>query len=141
VEEKELLTDEFVPLSTIRIGYERLFNMGNFEHEKYTVSKDVDCNSEYEAWKTLALNIVDFEADLVNYRKICERLPNVIWASQHEPLTSAREKATKQVIKLKAMMEAFRNEHKPVFKECKCYYCKNRGNWDDGDYENLDVPF
>jgi hypothetical protein len=118
--------------------------MGGYEHEKYTISKDVDCGSEFEAWKNLALKIIDFEADLVNYRKLCEQLPNVIWATQREPLKPAKEKANKQAIKIKGMIEAFRSEHKPVFKECKCYYCQNRGNYNQDYDENdcqPDLPF
>jgi len=125
----------------IRIGYERLFNMGNFEHEKYTVNKEVESNNEFDAWKKLALDIVDFETDLVTHRKLCEMLPNIAWAMNHEPLESAREKAKEKLEKIKRMIEEFRTKHKPVFKECKCYYCKNRNNYLNEDYENSDIPF
>jgi hypothetical protein len=128
--------------TVIRIGYERLFNMGSFEHEKYTINKEVESDNEYDAFKKLTLDIVDFESDLVIYRQLCERLPGVLWNLQHEQLKDGKEKTQKKYDMMKQMIEEFRTKHKPVFKECKCYYCKNRFTYDDRDEtEHSDLPF
>jgi hypothetical protein len=124
----------------IRISYERLFNMGNFEHEKYTISKDVDCNTEFEVFKELSLKIVNFEDDLKRYRGLFDTLRNAQWLL--ESMKSKNVQATAKQIKqaehkianIQEMIRAFKEEHKPVFQPCKCYYCTHR----DDEYNDTE---
>ena len=117
----------------VRVSYERLFNMGNFEHEKYTISKDVDCGTEFEAFKELSLKIVEFEADLVKYRALCEKLPNLIWSTKHINSQLELEKVQRKLEIIQRRIQEFKEKHKPVFKECKCFYCTHPDEYNDND--------
>ena len=88
------------------------------------------------------MKIIDFESDLINYRRICEQLPHIVWDSKHEPLVSSRDKAESKLEVINHMIQSFKDEHKPVFKECKCYYCKNKLTYNCDDNNELnDLPF
>jgi hypothetical protein len=120
-------------INTVRVGYERLFNMGDYEHEKYTISKDVEAGNEYDAFKKLALDIVEFEADLAKYRILCSKIQSKSWAAKHEPIEKMREKAKQELEVMRQMITEFKEKHKPVYKACKCYYCTHIDDYDDKD--------
>jgi hypothetical protein len=124
----------------IRIGYERLFNMGNFEHEKYTISKDVEADSEFDAWKKLALQIAEFEDDLKNYRSLRTDALNIKVELSWQTNGQKRELLNKQLAGIERALIAFEMKHHPVHKPCKCFYCIHPewASYDEDDYPDED---
>ncbi len=112
----------------VRISYERLFNMGSYEHEKYTISKDIDAGSELEAFKKLSLQIVDFEEDLNNYRHALNLLSSAKWDFEHA-MGPEVETINIKLHRIEKAIKAFREAHKPVSKPCNCYWCTHP-EWD-----------
>lgn len=110
----------------IRIGYERLFNMGNYEHEKYTISLDAEGVNEYEVMKQISLEITELEEDINRYRGLLIERANLLTNIEHFKeldMVAETAKFEQRLVIVEALIKAFREEHKPVYKPCNCYYC------------------
>ena len=116
----------------IKVQYERLFNLGNFDHEKFTITKEVEYTStEAMTMKKLSIIVADLEVDLANYRQLHNLIQSVkerlTW--DNEPEVDVKLEAD-----LKDLMrrdKAFREKHYPVHKACKCYYCRHPDGQND----------
>jgi hypothetical protein len=112
---------------TTRIHYERLFNLGNFEHEKFVVSKELTLGEDIpEGIKELVVLIADLEDEAAGYRVALQDrrdlLPRHGWQGTSEEDKSRMEKRLKQ---LNLIITAFKDDHKPANRGCKCYYCQH----------------
>ena len=118
--------------SLVRAGYERLFNLGNFDHEKFTVTKDVEGGNELVALKKLSVVIVELEEDLKKYRGYRDRRSNIA-QNLHYPAYSDEQRSDlqKEAAKLDQLIKAFETKHKPVSKACKCFYCTHDRDVED----------
>jgi len=117
-------------METVKIQYERLFNLGNFDHEKFSISKDIEAGTELEAFQKTALMLADLENELKAYRKVeadIESLSNRLEWSHYTP--EEKEEMRQRLNRLLAKARAFREKHKPLWKACKCAYCT--GEYDD----------
>jgi hypothetical protein len=110
--------------SFVNVGYERLFNLGNFDHEKFTISKEVVEGSELVAYKKLSVAIVELEEDLAKYRQYRARRHDIAQNLHYQGYSDEqRADLQKEAQKLDQLIQAFETKHKPVSKACKCYYC------------------
>ena len=114
-----------------RVSYERLFNIGNFEHEKFIITKDLDGAEIPDLMKELVVLVADLEEEIgkfrAAYRERHDLLQHLGWACTSE---ESRAEIRKRLEHLDLIMAAFRFEHKPLFRECKCFYCQNP-DWDE----------
>ncbi len=113
-------------IGIVRITSERLFNLGSYEHEKFTVTKDVIADTEFKAFKTLSLQLADFEKDLQHFRRLVTRESDLVQYVKYDRVIASPEllaKKTKELEEVRRQIKAFRDEHKPVDRACKCYYC------------------
>ena len=116
----------------IKAGYERLFNLGNFDHEKFIITKEVEEGTELVALKKLSVVIVDLEEDLAKYRQYRQRRSAVYNNLHYTGLSVEQlEKLTNEATQLDMLIQAFETKHKPVSKACKCYYCTHEREVED----------
>jgi hypothetical protein len=116
----------------VEIGYERLFNLGNFEHEKFIIKKNVQAETEYQAWKQLSIHLADFEKDLGRFRDLVNKFFSIkAWVEHNQNVGINID--PKEIEKTKAEMKliaseiyAFRSVHMPVSQPCKCAFCKSK---------------
>jgi hypothetical protein len=112
---------------TTRIHYERLFNLGNFEHEKFVVSKELALDEDTpDGIKKLVVLIADLEDEAVGYRVALQDRRDLLqrlgWQGTPEDDKAQMKKRLKQ---LDRIITAFKDDHKPTNRECKCYYCQH----------------
>lgn len=116
----------------VKAGYERLFNLGNFDHEKFTITKDVEAGTELVALKKLSVVIVALEEDLKKYRCHRDRRNSIDNSLRYAGLSEQqRSDLQKEAAKLDQLIKAFETKHKPVSKGCKCYYCTHVNEVED----------
>jgi hypothetical protein len=119
-------------LETVKIQYERLFNLGNFDHEKFSISKDVEASTETKALVKTALLLADLELELNAYRKLEREIESLSHRLEWGGLSDEdedRETMRQQLNRMMAKAKAFREKHKPLHKACKCPYCT--GEYDE----------
>lgn len=121
-----------------RVTYERLFNIGNYDHEKFCVSKDITPRGKVEKeLKNVVILICDLEEEVnkfrLYYREQVELLQRLNYCRIKEDLAE-QKKIKVRLRKLDLIITAFKVEHQPIFKACKCYYCEHP----DGDEEFQD---
>lgn len=113
----------------MRIGYERLFNMGNYEHEKFVVSKEAESEKEMIG---LIRAVAQLERDIQTFRDAKRKLDSIKTRIKlsDEPKTPL-EKRKKELEKI---ISDFKKKHNPTEKECKCAFCTGEWENDEWDY-------
>lgn len=119
-----------------KVTYERLFNLGGYEHEKFVVTKDLDGQSPDTAMKDMCIQILELEEEIakfrIAYRTKQELLQRLGWNCEKE---EAKAEMRKRIRHCDLVIDSFKLEHQPRNKECKCFYCQNP-DYDPDDYED-----
>jgi hypothetical protein len=115
------------------IGYERLFNMGNFEHDKFVVSKEAESEREVIG---LVRAVARLEKDIQRFRKARSDLQSV--KEKIGWLRSEEEKKEKPALEKKAkalekIIGDFKSKHQLLEKACRCAFCT--GEWEDDEWD------
>jgi hypothetical protein len=111
----------------VEIGYERLFNLGNFEHEKFLIKKSVQADTEFQAWKDLAVQIAEFERDLELFRQALQSYYSLSNHIGNSHFFESEEEKNMAILKLKQIAQVvhdFEQKHKPLEQPCKCAFCQ-----------------
>jgi hypothetical protein len=117
-----------------RITYERLFNLSNYEHEKFVVSAEVPLGSDRGTeLKNAAVFCLELEEEITKFRRVFELRGGVI-ASLGYNGPKQNAVLEKQVKAYDRLIESFKLEHRPQYRECKCYYCQHRDDINHSDF-------
>ena len=82
----------------MKIGYERLFNMGNFEHEKFIVNKEAESIKEIN---DLVREVARLEMEIQRFRKLKGSLTHLqarLNYTDNKPEEKKKSEAEKQNI-------------------------------------------
>ena len=118
-------------MATEKISYERLFNLGGYEHEKFIVTTDAEGPDRLSCFKDLHTQLIKLEAELSIYRKDVHTLMEMAYLDKDA-------KAWKKVRFISKRIKAFEEAHKPVEKACKCFYCTHPDYDENQEYDDLD---
>jgi hypothetical protein len=121
-----------------RVTYERLFNIGNFNHEKFIINKEVPLGSdEATELKNAAVFCLELEEEIAKFRKVFELRGNVLMSLGYAR-PEQKEVLEKQVRAYDRIINSFKAEHHPQYRECKCYYCTHKDDVDREDFGDED---
>ncbi len=115
----------------MKIGYERLFNMGNFEHEKFIVNKEAESIKEIN---DLVREVAKLEMEIQRFRKLKGMLTHLesrLNFQDNKPEEKKKLETEKQKV-LKGI-DAFKKKHNPKAVQCKCAFCT--GEFEDDEYD------
>ncbi len=121
-----------------RVQYERLFNLSNYEHEKFTVGLELDEDNIMDSdliFKAMAIQVLELEAEITRFRKAFTLRQDLLYSLGCCTSEDEKKRIKKKLRYLDLVIEDFKLEHQPRHKECKCFYCQhpeyNEAEYDD----------
>lgn len=125
------------------VQYERLFNIGDFSHEKINVTVQLNGEKPEDVLTNLMVEVVSLEGDFQAYRKALQEA--TMYAAQiHHLREHIKDKAetnethiykteidklTKKFDAVNSIVLAFEKKHKPLSVKCKCRFCQEGGDY------------
>lgn len=115
-------------METVQITYERLFNLGNYDHETFKIERQVQAKTEFAAMQKLSLQLAALEEELRWYRSLYSRYEVIKQQINNDWYIDIKLKAEAAIEenKLKEQMTAFKEKHIPLTKLCNCAFCEGK---------------
>jgi len=129
-------------METRKVQYERLFNLSNYEHEKFVVSLELseDENPD-QAFKAMAIQVLELEGEIARFRtafisrqELRSELRSQLAYRSNSDSEDDKKRIKKRLRYLDLVVEDFKLKHQPRHKECKCFYCQHP------DYDETEYP-
>ncbi len=121
-----------------KITYERLFNLGGYEHEKFVITEDLNGTNPDATFKDMCVTVLELESEIakfrIAYKKLTELQQRLSWDCVNR---NDKQKAEikKEIRYWDQIVEEFKLIHSPRNKECKCFYCTHP-EYDENNYED-----